>query len=110
MSPLDSDNCKDSEGKELVAYIDVFALSGDPDFLGRCSACFASELVAQGIPVGEEPGTWTNFNRWALAAQPGFGAAIESARLADPPVLNPAANPAVISDAMILAAVQAIRG
>jgi hypothetical protein len=43
-----------------------------------------------------------------MAAQPGFGDAYASALAADPPVERPGNDPGVITDGMILGAVQSL--
>lgn len=87
-----------------MAYSDVAALTGDYDFTLRCQACYATEPGSD--PSGSNPATWTADHIWVLAAQPGFGDAYASA--VESGVERPGNDPAVISDAQILGAVQAI--
>ena len=74
-------------------------LSIDENFLARCGSCAAVE-----IPVFVDPKAWTETYIWRLAAAPGFADAYTYAMDNDNP--NPGADPAVITDAMILGAVQ----
>jgi cytochrome c5 len=87
-----------------VSYYDVSQLSTDTAFISRCSACYAIESA--GAPGAKNPSQWAMENCWALAAQPGFGDAYGYA------IANgntePGKDPAVITDAQILAAVQSI--
>lgn len=67
----------------------------------RVTACVALEGQ-------ESPEVWTYQNRWGWAAAPGWGEAFASAQAAGNP--DPGADEAVITDAMILTQVQAMRG
>lgn len=87
-----------------MAYSDVAALTGDYDFSLRCQACYATEPGADA--AGSGPSTWTAEHIWQLAGAPGFGDAYASAIASG--VERPGNDPAVISDAQILGAVQAI--
>jgi hypothetical protein len=80
-------------------YADIAALANDVDFLGRVTACAATE----GDP---DPETWTWGHRWEMAGQPGFGDAYASAIAGG--VERPGKDPAVITDPQILSAVQSI--
>ena len=82
-------------------YLTISEIAAHPIFSQRVTAC-ASQ---QGAP---DPPTWTLGHRWQVAATPGFAAAVDSWRAA-----NPGADPDgwaaewnVITDGMILAAVQ----
>lgn len=66
----------------------------------RVIACAALEGLAS-------PVQWAVDHSWPLAAQPGWGAAYASALESNN--LNPGKDEAVITDSMILAAVQSIR-
>lgn len=88
-----------------MGYSDVAALAADNDFALRTTACYASETLADD---STDPPSWQAAHSWDMAAQPGFGDAYASALAADPPVQRPGNDPSVISDAMILGAVQAI--
>ena len=82
-----------------MAYSDISLLAADQDFANRTAACAATEHVA-------DPWQWVNYHRWAMAATPGFGDQYASALAAE--VERPGWDPAVISDAEILSAVQTI--
>jgi len=88
-----------------MAYYDVFLLTQDFDFQARVTAAYATETVNAD---GENPNAWMGEHIWDIAAQPGFGDAYASAIAGSVP--NPGRDPAVISDAMILSAVQAVMG
>ena len=84
-----------------MTYWTVALMSKDDDLLNRVTACVAME--------GErDPELWTQKNKWAMAAQPGWGDAWEYALNIghDPATIGK--DPAVITDGMVLSAVQAI--
>lgn len=64
----------------------------------------AASAAREGIP---NPMEWTQARAWAFSAQPGWDAAYESAILVGNSV--PGSTNTVITDNMILAAVQAIK-
>ena len=80
-------------------YISIADLADDRALQRRITACMAQDGVAR--PEDEAYAA-----RWAIAAQPGWGAAWASAQAAGRPDIG--AQPDVISDGMILAAVQAV--
>ena len=84
-----------------MSYSAQAQLSNDSDFHARVSACAAVE-----IPKLYQPRQWASDHIWWLAAAPGFADAYEYAILNENP--RPGNDPAVITDAMILAAVQAL--
>jgi hypothetical protein len=84
-----------------MTYLTIAAVAEDTAVRRRISACAAVE----GVP---DPETWAYRNSLSLAAQPGWAAAWESADAAGNP--DPGSDPAVITDGMILAAVQALAG
>ena len=85
-----------------MAYIDVATLTTDNDFRSRTTACYVTENPSDNAPV-----SWTNDHIWQMASSPGFGDAYAYALLSG--VQYPGRDPSVISDPMILSAVQAIR-
>lgn len=85
-----------------MAYMDQSKLSNDPDFAQRIAACAAVERDLGDL----HPLSWAAQNQWTIAAAPGFADAYASAIANGVP--NPGADPSVISDEMILAAVQAM--
>jgi hypothetical protein len=82
-----------------VSYWDVSNLSDDPDFRQRCTAALATEGHEQ---PEQQAFAW----RWQYAGQPGFGDAYAYAILTGVP--NPGRDEAVLTDAQILAATQAL--
>lgn len=86
-----------------MSYSSQAALSGDPDFINRCSAAAADE-----VPEPTHPVTWAREHIWRIAAAPGFAEAYETALVNGVP--RPGDDPSVISDAQILSAVQAELG
>lgn len=86
-----------------MAYWDLSQLVVDPDFGTRVAACYASEGHTD-----PDPGSWAQMNGWEVAASPGFADAYASAVAGGVP--NPGRDPAVISDAQILSAVQPLIG
>jgi hypothetical protein len=83
-----------------VSYLTVSRIAADPFMRLRCSACAAVERIT-------DPENWAFKNSLLLAAQPGWSEAWESAEAAGNE--EPGADAAVITDGMILAAVQAVR-
>lgn len=81
-----------------MAYFDIALLTQDADFAQRVAACYATE------GGGIDPASWAAQHAWDIAAQPGFGDAYASALAGG--VERPGKDPAVISDAQILSAVQ----
>lgn len=85
-----------------MSYSDQVLLSRDADFADRVGASAAVEVApTYGLP----PDAWARANVWWIAAAPGFADAYASALASG--VERPGNDPAVISDAMILGAVQA---
>lgn len=87
-----------------MAYFDIFVLSGDTAFQGRVAACYAVETLSQ--TTAEHPGQWAITHAWDMAASPGFGDAYTYALNNGNP--SPGSDPAVITDGMILSAVQTV--
>ncbi len=81
-----------------MSYWDIATMAGDSDLFVRCRACAAQEGIA-------DPNGWTSDHMLHLAASPGWSEAWASAIASDNP--QPGRDPAVISDPMILSAVQA---
>jgi len=87
-----------------MAYYDLAQLADDDDFKDRCGAAAQAEgLIGIGSGKVEQ---WVADNRWTLAAAPGFADAYASAIASHVP--NPGRDTSVISDAMILSAIQAL--
>lgn len=73
------------------------------------SGALYQRLTAAAAQEGKNPtspGSWVSANIWTLAASPGWAAAWESAIAGG--VTDPGANEGVITDGMILSAVQPI--
>jgi hypothetical protein len=83
-----------------MSYLTVSRIAADPYMRLRCGACAAVERIP-------EPENWAFRYSLVLAAQPGWSQAWESALAAGNPA--PGSDAAVITDGMILAAVQAVR-
>lgn len=87
-----------------MAYSDIALLARDLDYTARVTAAYASETLTEPEPVNPE--IWSRDHAWEMAAQPGFGDAYASALAGG--VVRPGNDPAVISDAQILAAIQSV--
>lgn len=71
------------------------------------SGALNQRLTAAAAQEGKDPtspGSWVSANIWTIASSPGWSAAWESAVAGG--VTDPGANEGVITDGMILAAVQ----
>lgn len=87
-----------------MTYATVATMRGDYNLSQRVSACVAIEGIAS------FPEQWAADHSWVLAAQPGWAEAWESslAGHADDPSYAPGRDEAVITDGMILSAVQSL--
>lgn len=85
-----------------MSYLTQNEIAGSPSMLNRVAQAAASE------GVDGDPDTWAYANRRHWAASPGWDAAWESAEAAD--IEDPGADPAVITDPMILSQVQSMLG
>ena len=83
-----------------MSYHGQALLAQDLEFRHRVTACVGTQFT--NMP----PQSWTDQHIWQVAAAPGFGDAYTYALETN--VENPGADPAVISDEQILAAVQAV--
>lgn len=88
-----------------MSYLTQANLAADQNILLRVTACSATQHIG-------DPQAWAYQHQWRLSAQPGWVSAYSSAKALHesspdtaPP---PGANPAGITDAMILSAVQSI--
>lgn len=84
-----------------MAYWDIARLANDSEFLSRVAACRMME-----VPDNNDPWSWVHAHSWQMAGQPGFGDAYGYAIAMGNE--HPGSDPAVITDNMILAAVQSI--
>jgi hypothetical protein len=87
-----------------MSFSDVAALATDRDFRDRIAACYSQEQ--EPVVGGMHPLTWTDTYQFNIAGAPGFGDAYASAIAGG--VEFPGKDPAVITDAMLLGAVQAL--
>ena len=81
-----------------MGYYDIATMSADLDLTSRIAACAAQEGIA-------DPRQWATDNALTLAASPGWADAWASAIAGGNE--SPGRDDAVITDAMILSAVQA---
>ena len=89
------------------SYWHIGLCASDPDMQSRVAAC-AAQQQSQGANIIGDPFAWALEHRLTWASSPGWGAAWESALVAENPA--PGRDPAVISDGMILATVQQLAG
>jgi hypothetical protein len=82
-----------------MTYSGQAALSKDTDFHSRVAACAAVEVALPADPV-----QWASDHIWRVSAAPGFADAYTYAVANN--VQRPGNDPAVITDAQILSAVQ----
>jgi hypothetical protein len=86
-----------------MSYATQSQLAQDQDFINRCNSCASQEIDSD---PNINPLAWVQQNVWALAAAPGFDAAYASALAAG--LARPGWDESVITDLMILSAVQAL--
>jgi len=89
-------------------YGSIAVTADDTALTKRVTACASQEQLGGRTLDPANPESWTYQHRWQWAAQPGWGAAMASATVSGNP--NPGADPAVITDGMILSAVQGLLG
>lgn len=85
-----------------MTYADIWTMEHDADLQARVTACAAQELAVISKPV--DPVVWTNAHFWQLVVTPGWPEAYSYAVATN--VVRPGWNSGVITDAMILDAVQ----
>lgn len=86
----------------IMSYTDVARMATDGHLRERIAACAAIEGVREPHPT-----KWADDNQWQLAGSPGWGDAYAYAVLTGNEA--PGRDNAVVSDGMILSAVQARR-
>ena len=86
-----------------MSYNDIATMAKDGDLRERIAACAAEEGIREPHPT-----QWADRNQWALAASPGWGDAYGYALNTN--VERPGKSESVITDAMILSAVQILLG
>jgi hypothetical protein len=84
-----------------MAYQDIVEMQGSQELMLRVSACAAGEGEAA-------PQDWVAVQSWALAAQPGWADAWSYAREQGIEAPERGRSDTVITDAMILSAVQVL--
>lgn len=84
-----------------MSYWTVAIMKSDSGLISRMTVCAAQEIAVTA------PEQWVQQNLWALICQPGWADAYASAIASN--ISNPGVNEGVITDGMILSAVQAIR-
>jgi hypothetical protein len=84
-----------------MALIDTANLARDADFRERIAAAAAA------YDLDIHPTAWADQHQWQIAADEGISAAYASAVLSG--IDRPGLDPAVITDAQIVAAVEGIR-
>jgi len=82
-----------------MSYLAVADMAEDHNLNRRMTAAAAQEEI-------QDPDVWVRENRWYLASQPGWDAAWDSAVASGND--DPGSDASVITDGMILSAVQAI--
>lgn len=86
-----------------MSYNDIATMAKDGDLRERIAACAAEEGVREPHPT-----QWADRNQWALAASPGWADAYGYALNTN--TERPGKSESVITDTMILAAVQILLG
>jgi hypothetical protein len=91
------------------AYLAISEIANDNWMQERVAACATQQTHLGTAQVGD-PWTWMKTSRYLWASSPDWGAAWDSALAAHPddPDYEPGKDPAVITDGMILATVQAL--
>jgi hypothetical protein len=93
------------------AYLAISEIANDPPMTERMYAATTQQSHLGSVNTGTYTAiTWVDVNRYVWASSPGWGAAWESALAGHPdePDYEPGKDPAVITDGMILATVQAL--
>lgn len=90
------------------AYLTIAEIAADQHMTDRVTACAAQQKL-QGAPIEYAP-HWAVEQRYAWASSPTWGEKWDYARLTheDAPDYEPGTDPAVITDADILATVQSL--
>jgi hypothetical protein len=88
------------------SYLSIASAADSYSMQRRVAAC-AAQQAAPGDPF-----QWTVDNKYGWASAPAWGAAWDSALASHPddPEYDPGADPAVVTDGMILGQVQAMLG
>lgn len=96
----------------MDSYLAISMVANDPDMTERLRAAVTQQVTLGTVPrmASSNPVTWVTVNRYLWASSPGWGEKWDYALLSheSDPEYKPGRDPAVITDADILAAVQAI--
>jgi hypothetical protein len=91
------------------SYLAISEIASDKNMHERMMAAATQQSYLGSAPL-IQPGVfqWVDNNRYVWASSPGWGAAWDSALAGHPddPAYEPGADPAVITDGMILSTVQ----
>jgi hypothetical protein len=88
-----------------MSYLTIVRMVQSGVLTQRCVAAAAQEVAA-----GVDPVSWVGANTWLLCAQPGWSDAWDYADVTAGHVGDWGADESVITDGMILSAVQALIG
>jgi hypothetical protein len=93
----------------MDAYLAISEIATDENMTERMRAAVSQQSHLGNVAVGE-PTAWVYQQRYVWASSPDWGASWDSALAAHPddPAYEPGRDPAVITDAMILATVQGL--
>lgn len=94
------------------SYLSISEIANDDAMVERLRACATQQSHLDNDVNIDDPLTWVDLNRYVWASSPDWGASWDSALAAHPddPDYDPGKDPAVITDGMILATVQALSG
>jgi hypothetical protein len=100
------------------AYLAISEVANDPNMGERMNAATTQQEYLGSIDIGQYGNNpynvtqWVHDNRYVWASSPGWGAAWDYAVASHPdePDYEPGKDPAVITDGMILSAVQKLGG
>ena len=90
------------------AYLAISEIANNKTMNERMRAAVVQQVHLGNAPLVSDPIRWVGDNMYLWASSPGWGAAWDSALAAHPddPTFDPGADPAVITDSMILSTVQ----
>jgi len=90
------------------AYLAISQIANDHNMNERMRSAATQQQYLGSAPLISDPIRWVGDNMYVWASSPGWGAAWDSALAGHPddPDYEPGADPAVITDGMILATVQ----
>lgn len=89
-----------------MAYLDIANMTQSVNLTNRLNAAAAQEQANGAQLIPDLPEVWVSVNRWKLVAAPGWADAWASAVASGHE--DPGADPAVITDGMILSQVQEV--